>query len=519
MPATALAGTAAALTVVVAWTYLRAPGGSRPHRIVLAALRVAALGIVFFCLSRPVLRLPVVVPQENWLGVLLDDSRSMRIQDVDGEARAVWVESTFGDPESDLLQQLSERFRLRFFRFSEDAGRLVDAGALSFAGDRTRIGSALDRARAELTSVPLSGLVVVTDGADNSATTPAASLLALEAAGVPVFTVGLGRESFERDIELVRVAAPVSVLRGAAPVADVVVRQSGYEGRTVELVVSTEDRIVTTREIELGEDGEAQVVRVPVPAEEPGPHGLSFRIAPLQGERIVENNGRETLVTVRDRREKILYFEGSPRFEVKFLRRAVAEDENLQLVTLVRTSEGRFLRLDVDSGEELAAGFPATREELFSYRALVLGNVEASFFSHEQLRTIADFVSVRGGGLLVLGGPEALAEGGWAGTPVAGILPVVLDDRLQGDTTFFAELDIEPTGAGEVHPALMLAEEEAASLARWESLPPLSTVNRVSGLKAGATALLTGAGPGLPQGQVVLAHQRFGSGRAVVFAV
>ena len=82
-------------------------------------------------------------------------------------------------------------------------------------------------------------------------------------------------------------------------------------------------------------------------------------------------------------------------------------------MVLQRTAEGKFLRLDVDGPEELEAGFPRTREELFRYRALVLGSVEASFFTHDQLDMIADFVSRRGGGLLFLGGRNAFAEGGY----------------------------------------------------------------------------------------------------------
>ena len=105
---------------------------------------------------------------------------------------------------------------------------------------------------------------------------------------------------------------------------------------------------------------------------------------------------------------------------MKFARQAIKDDKNLELVTLQRTAENKYLRLDVDAaGVELAAGFPKTREELFAYRGLVLGSVEASAFNADQLRMIAEFVDVRGGGLLLLGGARAFAEGGYAGTPLA----------------------------------------------------------------------------------------------------
>jgi hypothetical protein len=145
-------------------------------------------------------------------------------------------------------------------------------------------------------------------------------------------------------------------------------------------------------------------VRVQFTAGERGRRRFRFRVPAQDGERCSENNQQEALIHVRDGREKILYFEGEPRFEVKFLRRAVARQQPAARGAAAH-GRGKFLRLDVDSAGELFSGFPTTREELFSYRALVLGSVEASHFTHEQLRMIAEFVSERGGGLLMLGGP------------------------------------------------------------------------------------------------------------------
>src|SRR5690606_1592406 len=209
------------------------------------------------------------------------------------------------------------------------------------------------------------------------------------------------------------------------------------------------------------------------------------------------------LLEVRDGPHKILYFEGEPRWEVKFMRMAVAQDPQLQLVLLQRSAENKFYRLGVDSAAELQAGFPRTREELFSYRAIILGSVEAGYFSREQLQLLTDFVAERGGSLLALGGRRSFSEGGYAGTPLADVLPVELDGR--SDTGFFTELSVSPTQLGQGHAALQLAENPDSSRARWETLPPLSTFNRVTRVKPGATTLLTGSGPGVPAGQVVLA--------------
>lgn len=512
-PAWALALGIVAAAAAVA-TYFLARGRARPRdRALLAGLRVALLALVLVLLSRPVLLIPTVVPQQNYLAVLVDDSRSMRLDD--GAVRAGFIQGALLDPTSALRRSLEGRFRLRFYRFSESAERLAGDAAPGYAGTRTLLGRALDRVRDELASVPLSGIVLATDGADQDPAGLERSITGLRAAGVPVFAVGVGSESPGRDVELTSVAAPATVLAGSRTAADVVLEHRGFRGRPVTVQVEQDGRLVGAREVTLGDDG-ATTVRVEFDAPEPGARPFRFRVPAQEGERIERNNEREAVVRVRGGTEKILYFEGEPRHEVAFLRRAVAGDPAIQLVVLQRTDAERYLRLGVDSAAELADGFPTTREELFAYRGLVLGSVEASHFTHDQLRMIAEFVERRGGGLLVLGGRGALAEGGWSGTPVEGVLPVRLD-APPADSGFLARVKVTPTRAAAVHPVTRL---EGDSVTPWASLPELTVFNRLGPARAGAEALLMGGSPALPRGeQVVLAHQRYGRGRAAVFAV
>jgi len=285
----------------------------------------------------------------------------------------------------------------------------------------------------------------------------------------------------------------------------------------VPLQVEDGGRIIASQDVVLPHEGEPGAVRVTFTLDEPGARRVRFRIPAQDGELLAENNEQEAVIVVRDGKEKILYLEGEPRWELKFLRRAVAADSNLQVVGLQRTATNKYLRLDVDSAGELFGGFPRTREELFQYRALILGSIEASYFSHDQLQMITDFVAVRGGGLLALGGRASLAEGGYAGTPVADVLPIELDSRWTRDTVYFAELKVRPTRAGLVHAATHITSEPDPA-AQWEKLPALSSVNHVGGVKAGATALLTGRGEGTGE-QVVLAFQRYGRGLALALPV
>src|SRR5712691_412234 len=309
-------GAPGAVTVLMTVGALAAAGSyatSRAHarrvdRAVLAVLRAAALAVVLFCLCRPSLLLATVVPQQSFLGVLLDDSESMRIADA-GEPRSAFMGRSFGK-DAPLLRALAERYKLRLFRFSDAADRLDDAAFLGFEGHQTSLARALETAGQELSSVPLAGLVLVTDGADNGEADLDALLPRFRARSVPVYTVGVGRERFARDVEVTRVDMPSSVLKGTSVTAEVRVAQRGLGGSRVQLQVEDAGRVLQSQEIRLPPEGESAAARVHLTASEAGARTLRFRVAPLPGGAIAENNQQDVPVEVVDRREKILYFEG-----------------------------------------------------------------------------------------------------------------------------------------------------------------------------------------------------------------
>ena len=484
------------------------------ERAALAALRMAALAVVLFCIFRPVLVVKAAVTQQNVVGVLIDDSRSMQLADENG-SRADLIRKTFANPDSPIMKALSDRFLIRTFRFSSSTARVSAPSDLTFSGTQTRLAGAIETARQELAGLPVSGLVLVTDGADTTDATVADALLASKAEALPVFTVGVGQETLAHDIQVGRVSTPRTALKGASLLVDAVITQTGYAGQTVTLDVEDNGRIVGSQPVRLPADGDPVSVRVRFTASEAGPRVFRLKIAPQPGELVTQNNQRDVQIDVRDRRERILYYEGEPRFEMKFARRAIADDPNLQLVTLQRTADNKHLRLDIDpAGVELAAGFPKTREELFAYRGLMLGSIEASAFTADQLRMIAEFVDVRGGGLLLLGGPRAFAEGGYTGTSVAEVMPVALGRSGTG----VAHLKVRPTRAGQAHAVTQLGDTEEASADRWKNMPPLTTVNLIEAIKPGATTLLSATDERRRE-RVVLAYERYGRGKSIAFPV
>ena len=503
---------------LIAYARLRMRGGPR-DRAVLIGLRLAALALAITAVLHPVLVVSEAVPQRNVVGVLVDDSRSMRIADLNGATRAQTVRHLLGGRDSSLYAALAQKFVVRLFRFSGNGERVSQVGDLTYDGARTQLGPALESARQELTGVPLSGLVLVSDGADNSRGSLTDAVMSLGARHVPVFTVGVGRERFTKDIEVSRIEAPRSVLVGASLAVDVMVAQRGYTGQKVQLIAEDAGRIVSTQSVTLSGDGEATPIRVRVPTTEAGARVLTFRIAPQPGEMVLQNNTQQAIVNVSDRREKILYIEGEPRPEMPFLRRAVRDDKNLQVVTLQRLAKDQFRRFSVDDSLDLVSGFPKTRDELFAYKGVILGSIEASYFTGDQLRMLADFVSERGGGLLALGGPHSLGEGGFAGTPVGEVLPVDLVGTVESKTPYFSELKVDVTVPGAINAATQIAEAESLSAKRWKTMPPVSSVNRIGRAKPGATVLLTGTPVKGGDRETVLAFQRYGRGKAIAFPI
>src|SRR5437016_1050627 len=240
MFAVAVAAAAAVLGLV---TYRGLAAADRTRdRVILIGLRLAALAVLVVCLFRPTLILKAAVPQQNFLGVLIDDSRSMAIADRNGETRSAFIQQQLSGPNAKLYAELSKRFVIRLFSFSSSATRVPSTSELKYGGTATRVGQALERARDELSGLPLAGLVLVTDGADTSDAAIDDTLASMKARSIPVFTVGLGQEHFARDVQVTRVETPRSVLKGTSLVVDVVLTQTGYGGQTVPISVEDDGR-------------------------------------------------------------------------------------------------------------------------------------------------------------------------------------------------------------------------------------------------------------------------------------
>jgi uncharacterized membrane protein len=480
----------------------------------LAVLRSASFLIVILMLSQPVLRLHSVTPQENFVAIAYDSSKSMEIRDGAQSQSRLDVEQRLLQPANNpFLKDLAAKFKLRFFRFSKGAERSEAFDIATRHGGVTDLERSLNQVVGEMAAAPLAGVILVSDGADNNSANLDKTAAQLRARNIPIYTIGIGIPKFPRDAEVLRVTVPRKVLKDTTVEADVSVVATGYSGQRSKLEVMENERPIQSQEITLGSDGEVKTYKLNFSSQTAGHRIYRFSLTPLPDEIVSENNDQTALIEVEDDKPQVLYIEGEPRWEYKFIRRAILEDKNLRLDAIIRKANAVIGR-QVESGAVLEKGFPVEKPELFRYKAIIIGSVEASFFTFDQLRMISDFVSQRGGGFIMLGGRNSFGQGGYANTPIEDLLPVYLGESGAG----FEELKykVRLNSYGLVHPVTHLAASEEQNRKRWDAAPTLEGFNPTSKPKPGATVLAQGSVlDSHGQSPVILAFQRFGRGKSV----
>jgi uncharacterized membrane protein len=222
---------------------------------------------------------------------------------------------------------------------------------------------------------------------------------------------------------------------------------------------------------------------------------------------------------VDGRRRSVLYVEGEPRWEYKFIRRALEGDAAVRLASAVRATPNRYYRQGLTSGTELEKGFPLTEEELYGYDAVILGSLEAAELSRDQHEWLKDFVDRRGGSLLMLAGRDGLSDGGWSRVQIAPLLPAKLPgdaQRSYGRVVTRARL----TDYGREAIVGRLDADPAANEKAWQELPELADYQYMGDLRPAAVVLLeavSGVGE-RTQAEPLLATQRYGRGTTWLLA-
>jgi uncharacterized membrane protein len=515
---------AAGLAWLIRSRLSRAAPVMRGWRIwVIWGLQTLLASLLLVLLWHPAITIAELKPQQNIIAVLVDDSRSMAISEGGLTRQAQAVKAL----QNGVLASLHRSFQTRLYRVDDVPARIDSLKDLKPNAPSTRIGDSLKQLSDETSDLPIGAVVLLSDGDDNSGGIGADAINALRARHIPVHTVGFGRERAGHDVELDDVVVAPRAVADSRLAAKVTFHQRGYAGAKINLTVrdvsAPQGKVLASRSVTLGPDGNLQTETLMFDIGGAGARTLQIAAVPLAGEENTANNALTRVVNVGSEPRRILYIEGEPRWEYKFIRQAEEDDRMVQIASMVRTSENKIYRQGISDPKELADGFPSRAEDLFAYQGLIIGSVEAGYFSPGKQELIREFVDRRGGGLLLLGGQFALADGGWSASNLTDVFPTTLPtqastfhreaDPKSGTTHTTAEL--APAGVDNI--ITRLVDDPAANAAKWKKLPYLMDYEDPGTPKPGAAVLasmITPEGRRLP----LLITENFGRGRTAIMA-
>lgn len=493
--------------------------GARPIAIWL--LETALIALLLFLLWHPALSVATLRPQQNVVAVVVDDSRSMSIADESG-TRLARAQSLLN---GGLLKSLGDRFQVRLYKFGTDAQRIQKSLEIAGTAPATRIGNTLDRVMAESSSLPLGAIVLLTDGADNAGGIDLDTVAAIRRQRIPIHTVGLGREHPERDVEVVDALLAARALPQSRLTATVTLQSYGLSGNKARLSVRDAGKVLASQDVALKGDGALQTEAITFNVGQAGPKTLEIGVDPVSGEENTLNNKISRVVNVQARKPRILYFDGEPQWEYKFVRRAMDDNPEIVVFSMERTTQNKIYRQPCPAGgcadgfkhdeKELEDGFPSKAEDLFAFQGLMLADVEAGYFTPAQQQLIHDFVDRRGGGLLFLGGRASLSDGGYANSSLADLVPTKLPANKG---TFHRDFSkVELAAAGRENILTRLDDNPERNVQRWKEIPMVADYQEVGEPKPGATTLLN-VTPQSRSAMPLLVTEPYGRGRTAVFA-
>lgn len=425
------------------WTYRRLRGPTA-GRAILGSLRAALLVLLAVLLAGPALRIAHESVEEDWVVVLADRSRSMSIRDgapgeggrrrtrsdaldaairdsrgawerIGADRTLLWLGFTGGA--FDLVGTTADRE-------SSEAARAAMASADERGlGDRTLIDDALNQALQRAAARPVAGIVLFSDGR-TTAPPSRATLRRLQASAAKVFVVPLGSTESAGDLAIAKVdVAQRSFVRDEVPVHVEVERtgeRSTTAGATVRLVdAATGERLAEAKVGEFAEGSDTATVTLLPRSEEPGKREWRVELDAGEGDLVAENNQRVAQVELVDRPLRVLYIDGYPRWEYRYLKNLLVRESTIESSVLLLSADRDFAQ----EGNLPITRLPRTKEEFAQFDLFILGDVPSGFFTPEQLEIMRDQVAQRGTGLMWIGGERSTPKS-WDGTPLAELLPM-----------------------------------------------------------------------------------------------
>jgi hypothetical protein len=528
----------------------------KPLVYTLSAIRVLVLALLVLVLSGPYLKIDHKNEKKPIVALLLDHSESMGLPagpfpsdqenriaqaagysltdgrlDVEARrtltrlSRAQLAHAVLQSSAKSVLEPVNAKYDLRCYSFSKTLTPLpLDATHPHFAelskpgGPATHIGDAIAQVLDEAAGQPIAGVVLFSDGQPTGGRSIADVAHAAAEAGVPIYTVPPGSSTRVHDVSLVDVFTSGLVSVGDTAQVSVTVESQGFDGRPVKVELREGETLLDSKDLIL-RGSEQQQVELSFQAKEPGTHYLTVSVPPLpeEPEALRSNNSDIALVRVSEEKIKVLYVEGKPRWDFRFLKNAIRRDHGLagrlgqQPEILLETEVRR-------RSPELSSILPATLDELARYHTVVLGDASPELLNPSFLKLLAEAVRERGVGLIVAAGPLAMPHR--FDEQLTDLLPVRLRARAAGlEAPVYKPFRMELSADGAVHEAMRLYDDPGRNQNVWSLMPPYYWCAAVERASPAATVLAWNPSVQTRYGKLPLvAYQYAGKGKVLFVA-
>lgn len=401
-----------------------------------------------------------------------------------------------------LLKELQARYRLKVVRMSETA-RTIDLKSAaqnviaieakqpaSHLGDSLREVIEMQRGR------PTASIVMFTDGITTEGSSLQDAAVYARRKSIPLYFVGIGNERPSIDLQLADLLADEAVFLGDAITFEFRLSSRGYTGPAkIKLFRQGQTEPLEEQSLNVTGDETSQTVRLNTRPTEQGDFDFLVQVEPQPREMNTTNNKLTRRVAVREEKLRVLYAQSYPNYEYRYLKNVLERELNRPgqegdergFRSVLQEADVEFVETD----KSAAAVFPVSRDELFKYDVLILGDVNPALLTNSVLENIYEFVNVRGGGLIIMAGPKYMPLA-YRASPLAPLFPANIDSFSVPDTDAILKTSFRPrlTAMGQNSPALQLVETPAENQKLWsETLPPLRWLASISDVRPGVRVL------------------------------
>jgi uncharacterized membrane protein len=503
-----------ALLLFLQWRDLKSRVTSKV-RWGLCLLRGIVYVLVLAMLLNPTFILQKVLRLLPSLAVVVDTSGSMTLPDAGGKSRLQQAIDYLHQDTPTTLDTLAKHYQVKFYQFDETARAfsVEHLDQLQGGGHTTDITGSLTKLLEDNRATPPIGVLLFSDGAQHDTET---GLEYLRQTGVPVVTVGLGTPEAYRDIRVASVQAPSLTFLHYPVDVHTTLQVWGYRGERIPVVLKREGRVVATQTVEVTEAQFQHQVDFEIVPEDTGEFTYTVSVAPRLGEALTDNNQRTFPISVVRDKIRVLLVCGTPTWNYRFLREALKQDPSVDMVSFVILRTPTDV-VNVPENQLSLIPFPTRRlftQELQNFDLIIFENFSFQlYFPWYYLENVRTYVN-EGGAFAMLGGALSFAQGGYTGTPIEDILPVMLGQDRSDYHTMTQRLVLTPEG--KAHPITRLSADPKENEHLWETMPELDALNIVAQAKPAATVL--GVSSSRSDGAAtvpLLAVQRVGKGRTL----